>query len=229
MDRTRSTRMLSASGVFAAIALLVATAPVDAQVTFTDVAVEAGIADLHWHGIPPEEVVQADREMLYMSAGGAAADFDRDGWVDLFVTRLDAPNLLYRNLQDGTFTDEAAARGVDFNGYSTGAAVADIDNDGDLDLYLLTTYPTLRNFLYVNDGNGNFTEEAVARGVDMEVPNMTHHCTSATFGDYDGDGLLDLAVVAWQWEKEKKRLFRNTGNGYFEDATVRPLADTEMA
>ena len=188
-------------------------------VRFTDVTAEAGVGDLHWHGVPPEGVVHADLDMLFVSAGAVAADFDGDDWCDLYVTRIDAPNLLYINQQDGTFSEEAASRGVDTTTFSTGAAVADIDNDGDLDLMVLTTHPDRRNYLYLNDGTGSFTEASTERGVSGFAPDSVHHCTSAAFGDYDRDGHLDLMVAAWQPDGKKKRIYQNSGDGFFVDRT----------
>ena len=93
--------------------------PANAQVAFADVSAEAGIADV---GL--------------MNHGIAVADYDNDGWEDLYVARRDGPNRLYRNNGDGTYTDLAATLGLDFAGDTPVALWGDVDNDGWLDLYL---------------------------------------------------------------------------------------------
>ena len=101
---------------------------------------------------------------LLRTGGAAAGDFDNDGWVDLFVTRLNARPLLYRNNGgDGTFQDVAVAAGFTVALPANGPAWGDIDNDGDKDLYVTSSGGT-RFYMYVNDGNGHFTEQAVQRG-----------------------------------------------------------------
>jgi hypothetical protein len=162
-------------------------------------------------------------DMGVMSGGAAAGDFDGDGWMDLYVTRVNLPNLLFRNKGDGTFEEVGAAAGVDLHSLSAGCVWADIDNDGDQDLFVLT-FET-RNYLYINDGQGHFQEEARARGVDLERKRGKHLSTSAAFGDIDNDGDLDLLTAAWQLGEDKSndsqtRLYVNDGNGSFDDMTV---------
>ena len=150
-------------------------------------------------------------------------DFDGDGWMDLYVTRVNLPNLLFRNKGDGTFEEVGAAAGVDLHSTSAGCIWADIDNDGDQDLYVLT-FET-RNYLYINDGTGHFQEQAKARQVDLERTLAEHVSTSAAFGDVDNDGDLDLLTTAWQTGPGKgndtqTRLFINDGQGHFSDNTA---------
>ena len=166
-----------------------------------------------------------------MTGGAAAGDYDRDGWVDLFVTRHDDPPILFKNEQGVRFVDvtEAAGLSAAQPTGSNGAAWGDVDNDGDLDLYV-TAYNSLRYFLYINDGNGNFTEEGNARGASL-VSNDPHYGQSAALGDYDRDGFLDIHVTEWRVDvftqnpngtPSHNRLLRNLGTanpGHFTDVT----------
>ncbi len=161
-----------------------------------------------------------------MTGGAAAADYDGDGLTDLIVTRLDGHDLLFRNRGDGRFdevSDEAGLRRWSLA--SNGAAWGDIDNDGDLDLFLTTVGDT-RHYLFVNDG-GVFSEEGVARGAAVDTGDRRIGF-SATFGDYDLDGYLDLHVTEWRPSQlvgeavAGVRLLRNLGQerpGHFEDVT----------
>ncbi len=169
-----------------------------------------------------------------MTGGAAVADVDGDGDLDLFVTRLDAHDLLFRNDGNGTFTDVTVASGLAaFNFQSNGAGFGDIDNDGDPDLVVVTIGdfddPTnLRNYLFLNDGSGVFSEAAVARGTDAtSVTSRT--VWSVNFGDYDRDGWLDLHTTYWAFGAANSRLLRNRGAaqpGFFDDTTV--AAGVEM-
>ncbi len=197
-----------------------------AQPTFTDVTTEARVDWLHWDGVVPPELRPGDRDVWMMSGAAAAGDFDGDGWTDLFATRIEAPNLLFRNRGDGTFQQTGHAAGVDLVTASTGCAVGDVDGDGDLDIYVMTGAPDTRNYLFLNDGSGRFTEDAIARGVSLETPGQPHRCTSAAFGDYDLDGDLDLVTAAWQLFTNKNLLLRNDGTGHFEDVTEDVGIDT---
>ncbi len=160
---------------------------------------------------------------MRMTGGAAAADFDNDGWVDLFVTRIDDTDILYRNLGNGTFQDVSISSGFTANKRTNGAAFADIDNDGDQDLYV-TAMGESGFYLYVNDGVGGFTEQAAARGAS--VPQAGGACgQGVAFGDYDGDGFLDIATSVWGQPAANSgsQLLRNLGDanpGHFEDVTV---------
>ncbi len=172
--------------------------PVDpgvlADLRFTDVTEAAGL-DAPRLGRAP--VSNED-----MTGGAAVGDYDDDGDLDLYLTRLGLPNALYRNDGDGTFTDVAAAAGVEGLepkvGYA-GALFFDVEGDGDLDL-LVTTAGTTRNLLYVNDGSGRFTEEAERRGLRWPATTAAtggSNTFSAAAADWDHDGDLDLAVLDW--------------------------------
>ena len=187
--------------------------------TFTDITVSAGVDYLHYSGGPPIEAA-------IMTGGAAAGDFDGDGWTDLFITRLGATDILFRNLGNDPngnhqgFSDVSAARGFTQILNTNGAAWGDIDNDGDLDLYL-TAIESLRFYLYINDGSGNFTEQALLRGAAIETAT-SHSGFSVTFGDYDRDGYLDIHTDEWDYFCNHSRLLRNRGAtapGNFTDET----------
>ena len=207
--------------------VIVTGEPLTSQ-SFVDVTNDAGVAFIHWD----VDELDPDYEngMFRMMGGAAAADFDGDGWTDLYMTRIKEPNVLFRNLKDGTFEEVGAAAGVDFSGESTGCAWGDVNNDGFPDLYLLTLES--RNYLYINNGDGTFTEEAIARGVDVPpVVGQRHNSTGAAFTDFDLDGDLDLFVTEWVGNPSQpadqplNRLFSNDGTGHFVDVTASALLD----
>jgi hypothetical protein len=192
-------------------------------VVFVDDTVNAGI----FHVQCGAQCAAGGAAALYAMTGGAAAgDYDGDGDPDLYVTRFDAPDILYVNQGNGTFVDGTAGTGLGHGDGANGATWADIDADGDLDLYVTSLMGT-RFHLYVNDG-GSFTEEALARGAAVDGPD-THVGYSASFGDYDGDGYLDLHTTEWRPDvmnptaaPSNSRLLRNLGAanpGHFEDVT----------
>ena len=157
-----------------------------------------------------------------MSGGGAVLDFDGDGDQDLFmVTSGGAPDRLYRNDGDGTFTDVARAAGVARVHRGQGAAAADVDGDGDPDLFVASQGPAGEprpgfHLLYRNDGPAGedgmvrFTEIARPAGVAATSAGIESGM-GASFGDYDLDGDLDLFVAAWSGEVDGNTLFRNDG------------------
>lgn len=124
-----------------------------------------------------------------MSGGVVFIDFNNDHYFDLFIIRGNEPNLLYQNNWDGTFTNVSSQAGVSLPGITcVGAAVADIDNDGDDDLFI-TTKEAFSNILLENNGDGTFTDISAAAGI-------THKSwsTSVSFGDFNLDGLIDIYV-----------------------------------
>jgi enediyne biosynthesis protein E4 len=211
-------------------------------VTFADATRAAGIAFTHRSGA-------AGRKYLpeTMGSGLVFFDADGDGRQDLFfVNGHDWPasrrggasrQAFYRNRGDGTFEDRSAASGLDVELYAIGAAAADYDNDGDADLFVNALGP---DRLFRNRGDGTF--EDVTRAAGVGDPGFG---SSATWLDYDHDGRLDLFVANYvQWTPETdiyctldgahksyctpesyrgatNRLFRNKGDGTFEDATQR--------
>lgn len=182
------------------------------------------------------------------SAGGAAfLDYDKDGFIDLFVTSGtwkeglssgEKPgkmpeNHLYHNLQDGTFEDVTEKSGVNGPWYSMGVTIGDFNNDDFPDIYISNYGP---NVLLKNNGNGTFsdvTKKAKVAGGDNDFS------VGAAWFDYDNDGLLDLYVGNYlnfdpqykyfyapdgfpgpmAYDAQPDILYHNTGNGVFEDVT----------
>ena len=134
-------------------------------------------------------------------AGGAAAgDYDNDGDIDVFIVRGDiGPNLLYQNDGTGHFVDVALQAGLAYtksasqNYRHSGPTFADMDGDGDLDLFIggIEFDPA---FIYSNNGDGTFTNVTSGSGIDLLSTQFT---LSSAFGDYDGDGDLDMFLTHW--------------------------------
>ena len=181
-----------------------------------------------------------------LGSGCAFLDYDADGWQDiLLVNGMDWPGhkrqrstlRLYRNNRNGTFTDVTRAAGLDVELYGMGVAVGDFNNDGFPDLFITCVG---QNRLFRNTGKGTFVDVTRASGLG----GREAFSTSAMWVDFDRDGLLDLFVcnyVKWSAEhdvfcsldgKQKSYctpeayrgetcwLFRNRGNGTFEDVTA---------
>ena len=181
--------------------------------TFTDVSVASGIASA--------------AESYALSA--VAADFDNDGWQDIFVACDSSPSLLYRNNGDGTFSEEALERGcaVSEDGAEQagmGVAVGDYDCSGSLDLFK-THFSDDTHVLYRNDGEGYFDDMTLRSGVGVETRYVGW---GAGLADLDNSGLPDIFFVtgsvypqvALQFERypaaTPRVLFRNLGGGRFE-------------
>jgi tetratricopeptide (TPR) repeat protein len=169
------------------------------------------------------------------SQSGAWADYDNDGFVDLYLVgefnsrRPDLRNYgrLYHNNGNGTFTDVAASAGVLNRLWGKGAAWGDYDDDGDPDLYV--SNDTAPNRLYRNNGDGTFTDVAPALGVTEPLGSF-----ACWWWDYNNDGRLDLFVcnfgnrlsdvirshLGQPTPGERPRLFRNEGPGGFRDVTI---------
>lgn len=192
--------------------------PGPAALRFTDVTAQSGIGFTHGYlnptpGSEPEE----------FGGGAAAGDYDGDGRDDLFIVRGDiGPNLLYRNLGGNAFEERAAQAGVAYTKSATenhrhsGPAFADLDGDGDLDLFIgaLEGDPC---FIFQNNGDGTFRDATAGSGIDRI---SSRHTLSAAFGDYDLDGDLDMFLTHWSTQREvgaaanTEHLWRNdTANG----------------
>ena len=172
---------------------------------------------------------------FYGALGVTCADFNGDGWIDIFVANDERPNLLWINQKDGTFRNEALLAGCALNkdGLAQscmGVDAGDVDNDGDEDLIianLMGEYATL----YINDGKALFEDRSAEQGVASPTSSFTGF--GAGFLDYDNDGSLDVLVVNGEVKtiealaragdryplRQRKILLHNQGNGRFEDVT----------
>jgi hypothetical protein len=146
-------------------------------------------------------------------SGIACGDFDGDGDQDIvFAERDGMPYRYFRNDGAMQFSDQTATANLGSSVVSHGFAAADVDRDGDLDLFAVEWQAAGK--LFINDGMGSFTEQAQQRG----IVHVTHNF-SANFGDYDRDGWIDL-YLGNRNEGEANILYRNTGGGQFLDVTV---------
>ncbi len=242
------------------LVLALSSAPAVADDWFVDRSETTGLVFKHFNGMSGELYFP---EM--MGAGVAVFDYDGDGDLDVYLvqgrmlgpgkTLSDATfppahptpltDRLYRNeLRDGElrFTDVTLEAGLNATGYGMGVTTGDMDNDGDVDLYVTNLG---HNQLLINNGNGTFRDNTAAAGVDDDRWSV-----SAAFLDFDRDGWLDLYVgnyVAFSFDNhtpclsnasapeycgpkslppEGDRLFRNLGNGRFEDVTSSAGLDT---
>ena len=203
--------------------------------TFDDVTERAGILTSH------------------PSQTAAWADFDGDGWLDLFIGSETTdpadphPCHLFHNRGDGTFRDIAPEVGLAQLGFVKGAAWGDIDNDGRPDLYISKLAQP--NLLFANRAPAPTAEPGSVGGWRFEEIAAAAGVTEPRFGfptwffDYDNDGWLDLFVAAWDGSDvgrvaarylgrpttaEHPRLFRNRGDGTFEDVTVEARLDRAL-
>jgi hypothetical protein len=213
-------------------------------IRFREITASCGITFVHCSGNDAEKEFPT-----CLGSGVALLDYDGDGWLDVYLaTTRNLPfeaadrsqgNRLYRNRHDGTFEDVTDRAGVGFRGFCHGVTVADVDNDGRPDLYLTNLG---LNVLYLNNGDGTFRDATAGSG----LAGSGWSC-GAAFLDYDNDGRLDVYVSRYGvWspdvprpycgdrkrglrticsptliEPERHSLYRNRGDGTFEDATVR--------
>ena len=196
--------------------------------TFTDVTAKAGVAASGW------------------STSAAFFDYNRDGFLDLFVGRyLDwdydknvfcgerrpryraychpdqfkaVSNKLFRNKGDGTFSDVSEASGVGkVEGKALGVVAFDFNRDGWQDLYVAND--KVRNFLFRNNGDGTFTEMGLVAEVAYGAQGSPESGMGTDAADFDGDGWPDLFVTNIDYEPNN--LFHNNGDETFDDVTVR--------
>ncbi len=195
--------------------------------TFTDATAAAGVAD-----------------GAKVGAGACFLDMDADGDVDLFVAnylefsydlhvststrgvpvyanpRYYKPEAftLFRNDGGGAFTDVSVESGIAAHrNWGMGIVCLDYDNDGDTDIF--TANDVADNFLFQNDGRGNFEEVGLTAGVAYDMNGDEQGSMGVDCSDYDNDGWLDLYMTAYQ--AQLATLYRNRGDGTFEDATLR--------
>jgi len=198
--------------------------------TFSDVTTEAGVGN-------------DDR----VGAGVSFLDIDKDSLLDLYVSNYlvfsyelhrphsmlgiptyrgpndysPDPDTLYRNRGDGTFADVSVSSGVAAHaGTGMGIVSADYDNDGDTDVFVNNDVHA--NFLFQNDGKGNFDEVALISGTAFDYSGAAQGSMGVDCGDYDNDGWLDFYQTSYQ--KQMPVLYKNTGLGFFEDVTLQSRA-----
>jgi hypothetical protein len=186
----------------------------DGPVIFKDISQQSGLAT--WHhkmGTPQKPYI-----LETIGSGACLLDYDRDGWLDIFLVngstyealdgKAEAPHAaLFHNNHDGTFTNVASIAGVTNDRWGFGCAVGDYDNDGWPDIYV-GNYG--KNRLYHNNHDGTFTDMAEAAGV-----TLGNWSTGPSFGDYDGDGRLDLFVPGYiHWDMGKMPLAGSQAVGY---------------
>jgi len=210
-------------------------------ISFSDVTAQAGIKFKHNSGAFGKKYLPET-----VGSGCAFLDYDNDGWQDiLLVNSMNWPEhkgqksfpALYHNNRNGTFTDVTKEAGLAVEMYGVGCAVADYDNDGNVDIYITCLGA---NHLFRNLGGGKFQDVSARAGVDD--PGFS---TSALWFDYDKDGKLDLFVcnyVDWAVDKDlyctldgknksyctpesykghSATLYHNKGDGTFENVTQR--------
>ncbi len=176
-----------------------------------------------------EDVTHASGLLSFHPTQTAAwADYDGDGWLDLFIGNESEPSELYRNNRDGTFTNVTGDAGLKLVAHVKAVAWGDFNNDNHPDLYISALGAP--NRLYRNDGRGGFKNVAAEAGVEEPIASFP-----AWFFDYDNDGWLDLFVSGYsvaegdymelEHKGESPRLYRNRGNGTFADVTERAGLD----
>jgi len=192
-------------------------------------------------GIFEDVTEKAGLQGIGYGMGVAVADYDNDGYEDLYVTAYGG-NRLYHNNGNGTFTDVTEKSGTGGTGWSTSAAWVDLDNDGLLDLVVLRyvqwnfddvwcgehregyrsychpdVFPAVSPLVYHNDGNGHFTDVTVKVGMDKPGKGL-----GIAIADFDRDGKTDIVVAN---DSMLEFMYRNKGDGTFEEVGLQ----TEIA
>jgi hypothetical protein len=182
--------------------------PPGADAVFVEITDEVGL-DFYFDRARDRDYFMPDS----LNAGCAFLDFDNDDDLDIYIvnayqlagelSRPEGANRLYRQEDDGTFTDVTEASGTGDPSYGMGVAVGDIDNDGHVDLYVTNYGPDV---LYHNNGDGTFTDTTRHAGL-----GDSRWGASAGFLDYDGDGFLDLFVTNYLEYDIDRRTFDSAG------------------
>ena len=168
--------------------------------------------------------------------GVSTADFNGDGWIDIYVANDKRPNHLWINQRDGSFRNDAllagcAVSGEGFSESSMGVDAGDYDNDGDEDLFMTHMSLNEKNTLYVNQGKASFKDASYPSG--LALPSIPFTGFGTAFLDYDNDGRLDLLAVNGHVKNveglarakdpyplhQTNQLFRNVGQGRFQEVT----------
>jgi hypothetical protein len=172
---------------------------------FAEIAKEAGIDFVHFSGMTDDKHFPTAN-----GSGVAVFDYDGDGLLDIYFasatllplgTAEKGPNRLYKNLGNNRFRDETEKSGLGYRGFCHGIIAGDIDNDGDVDVFLCN-YGS--NVLYLNNGNGTFKDISKAAGIDK--PNWS---SGGAMLDYDNDGYLDIYVTnygIWNYPEDHHRV-----------------------
>jgi len=187
--------------------------------TFEDVSVKSGITRAYGAGL-----------------GVMAVDLNGDGWPDIYVANDGNPNQLWINQKDGTFKNEAEIRGCAVNADGVaeagmGVDIADFDGNGTEDIFL-THLTREKSTLFFNRGDGYFEDRSIEVGV--AAPSIPFTGFGTVFFDYDNDGWLDIVAANGAVHlieelrtpqdqyplQQRNQLFRNLGNGHFEDVTA---------
>ena len=209
--------------------------------TFEDVSEKSRIANPRGV-VQPTLVSQNWRPVGSYGMGAAAADFNNDGWPDIYVACDTAPSLLYRNNHDGTFSEIGVSAGCAFNEDGVamagmGVGVGDYNADGWFDI-VRTNFSDQTTTLYLNHGDGTFHDAAFQAGLGI---NTKYLGFGTGFFDFDNDGWKDIFIanghvypevarrklhVTYQ---QRKILYRNRGDGRFEDVSLKAGPGIERA
>ena len=151
-------------------------------------------------------------------------DYDNDGDKDFFVTAIEGKNAFYSNDGEMNFTDISSTIGIfQTDLFTYGASFGDIDNDGDLDLFISNRSPEDHNYLYRND-SGIYVDITGTSGISLE--GQLSFCS--IFFDYDKDGLQDI-YVSNDKEENINRLYKNLGDGVFQDVSESSNAGVDVS
>ena len=183
--------------------------------TFTAITASTGISHVFsMSGVPFKDAL-SDPQRL--GGGLAAVDIDQDGDIDLYLVAGDgSPNRLFRNDGNNQFVDIADSIGLDLTHKGSGPAFADIDGDGDLDVFIGSIGGD--PFYLMRNDSGQFVDVTQTSGITISAENTV----SAGFGDFDMDGDLDLVLAHWgnPQSNDTETLWANNGDGTFYSVSI---------